>query len=205
MAKKSKKRIRRTKAGPPKRKISTTTWFAISAVASIIVVVGLFFLGNRGGAANSNIEGVQFLPDPGRGHANGDLEYASEVPSGGVHNPVWQNCGIYDEPIRRENAIHSLEHGAVWVAYEPGLPADQVEVLRETVTQARRTFGQPMVLLSPQPDLEAPIVLAAWRVRLEVEAASDERISDFLAAYQVGPFTPEPGASCQNGVGTPLS
>jgi hypothetical protein len=180
-------------------------WFAISAVVAVIIVAGLFYLGNRGGASNSsNIEGVEFLAEAGRGHVEGEVAYPDAVPSGGQHNPVWQNCGIYDEPLRPENAIHSLEHGAVWVAYQPNLPADQVELLREAVRQARRNFGQSMVLLSPQPDLTTPIELVAWRVRLRVEQAADGRIAEFLATYQKGPFTPEPAASCINGIGTPL-
>jgi len=42
-------------------------------------------------------------------------------------------------------------------------------------------------------------------VQLSVEDASDERIADFAGAYQRGPFTPEPGATCGQGIGEPLS
>jgi hypothetical protein len=56
--------------------------------------------------------------DVGQGgkHTAGEVDYAQNPPVGGAHNPVWQNCGFYDKPIRDESAVHSLEHGAVWTS-----------------------------------------------------------------------------------------
>jgi len=42
---------------------------------------------------------------------------------------VWLACGVYDEAVRDENAVHDLEHGTVWITHDPGLPADDVERL----------------------------------------------------------------------------
>jgi hypothetical protein len=111
---------------------------------------------------------------------------------------VWQNCGIYDKPIPTENAVHSLEHGAVWVAYQPELPAADIEALQQ---QAQ---GERYLLLSPYPGLRSPVVLTAWQVQLELDSVGDERVWEFIDEYRQGPTTPEPGASCQDGVGTPL-
>jgi hypothetical protein len=205
MAKKATKRINPPKS-PQKQKIPTWVWFAVSGVVSILLIVGLFYLGGQGlSQGNSNIEGVNFLPDPGAGHVDGDIAYGQDVPVGGQHNPIWQNCGIYDEPVRAENAVHSLEHGAVWIAYSPDLPAEQVEILRNIVRQERRNRGEPTVLLAPRANLNDPIVVTAWRVQLRTDDASDERIVDFVQTYQRGPFTPEPGAVCINGVGDPIT
>ena len=158
------------------------------------------------------LKGWNFSPILGGGHVDGDIDYTNvlpvsfaDVPPGGQHNGVWQNCGIYDEPIRPENAIHSLEHGAVWITYNPSLPEEQLETLREVIRQQRRNRGLAMMLLSPLEGQSSPIVLTAWRVQLRVDDASDERIVEFARAYQVGPFTPEPGATCDRGVGNPLS
>ncbi|MCB0155091.1 MAG: DUF3105 domain-containing protein [Anaerolineae bacterium] len=205
MTKKAKKRIVPQKPSE-KNKIPIWVWFAVSGVASIFLVIGLFYLGGQGlGQGNSNIEGVTILPDQERGHVDGEVAYLQDVPAGGTHNPAWQNCGIYEEPVRAENAVHSLEHGAVWIAYQPDLAQDQVDVLQNIVRQERRNRGEPMVLLSPRDDLNDPIVVTAWRVQLRLDEAADERLVDFVQTYQRGPFTPEPGAACVNGVGTPLS
>jgi hypothetical protein len=52
--------------------------------------------------------------------------------------------------------------------------------------------------------MEAPVVATAWRVQLQLDNASDERLAQFLDIYQNGPYAPEPGAPCTEGVGEPL-
>jgi hypothetical protein len=60
-------------------------------------------------------------------------------------------------------------------------------------------------LASPYDDLAAPVVATAWGVQLELEDTSDERLDAFLLRYVQGEQTPEPGAPCDGGVGTPIS
>ncbi len=127
----------------------------------------------------------------------GNVSYEESPPVGGPHTSEWQNCGFYSEPVRDENAVHSLEHGAVWITYSPELPAGQVEQLRELAQ------NREYVLVSPYPDLSAPVVASAWGHQLELEGADDPRLEQFVGAYVGGPQTPEPGAPCTDGVGTP--
>jgi hypothetical protein len=79
---------------------------------------------------------------------------------GGTHDPVWQNCGIYDEPLNTANVIHSLEHGAAWITYQPDLPTEQIEAIQE------KFRGQTYIIISPYPEQLSPIVLTAWGVQL---------------------------------------
>lgn len=156
---------------------------------------------------DDGIDGTILFPKLSLDHEEGDIEYPQSVPPGGKHSAAWQNCGIYDEPISLEPVVHSLEHGAVWIAYEPDLPADQVEILRALVRQTQQTRDEPLVLLAPQPaqaPMDAPIVATAWRVQLQLDEAADERLVQFLDRYQNGPFAPEPGAPCSGGVGEPI-
>ena len=62
-------------------------------------------------------EGVKtYDVGPAGQHTEGEVDYEQSPPAGGEHNPVWQNCGYYAEPVRDENAVRSLEHGAVWLS-----------------------------------------------------------------------------------------
>jgi hypothetical protein len=145
------------------------------------------------------IEGIQQQRGLSGGHdVNVSYQGRTIPPMGGIHHPTWQNCGIYTEPIGTQYALHSLEHGAVWIAYHPDLPADQVEKLQSYVR------GGSHRLLSPYPGLESPIVLTAWGLQLSVENADDPRIADFIRNYEQGAQTPEPGALCSQGVGNPV-
>src|SRR3712207_9592687 len=47
---------------------------------------------------------------PAGQHTEGSVDYPQSPPVGGEHNPIWQNCGLYEEPVRNETAVHSLEH-----------------------------------------------------------------------------------------------
>jgi hypothetical protein len=135
---------------------------------------------------------------PGQ-HIEGELHYAQSPPVGGKHNPVWQNCGFYAEPIREENAVHSLEHGAVWITYSPDiLPKEEVELLRELAQ------SQTYLLVSPyHPGLDSPVVASAWGKQLPLQSAKDPDLERFIRAYVQGPRAPEPGAPCTGGVGQP--
>lgn len=149
----------------------------------------------------SGIEGVQTFPDKSVYHSHvqsieapvGDLP-----PSFGEHLGAWQNCGIYDKPVALGNALHSLEHGAVWLTYSPDLSDDDVEYLKD---MAR---GNGYILMSPYPQQTKPVVLSAWTVQLVIDSLPDERIEKFLAYYVNGPQNPEPGAPCSGAIGTPI-
>ena len=115
-------------------------------------------------------------------------------PVGGDHDATWQNCqgDVYTAAVGNTHAVHSLEHGAVWITYRPGLPAAQIEALTGRVEGTDYTF------LSPFPGLDRPISLQAWGYQLKVDDAGDERIDAFLEKYRVS-ASMEPGATCGNG------
>jgi hypothetical protein len=165
------------------------------AAVVIIVLAGLIIFR----ILASNIDGVLSFGAQEQGHDQ-DVVIAetSLPPVGGVHSPVWQNCGIYDQPVDVKNAIHSMEHGAVWITYSPELDSSTVAQLREIVGD------QGYLLPTPYPNLASEIVMTAWGVQLEIDSIDDGRIEQFISVYRNGPQTPEPGASCSGGTGTPI-
>jgi hypothetical protein len=174
-----------------------TAIIAGAVVLGILIMAYLLYLNLR---PAPEIAGVVNHPRPSAGHESDIVyDFTALPPVGGTHNPAWQNCGIYEEPVEAQFTIHSMEHGAVWITYQPDLPQEQIVQLQDTVR------GQNFLLLTPWPNLQSPVVLTAWGIQLEVDSADDERIEQFIERYQVGPQTPERGASCTNGVGEPLA
>ena len=132
---------------------------------------------------------VQVYSDLTQAHVEGPITYRQTPPVGGDHNPVWANCGAYDEPVPSPNAVHSMEHGAVWITYRPSLAADEQDALQG------RVADHPYLLVSPwtDDDLPSPIVLSAWGHQLGVDSASSPGVDAFIDAFEQGPQTPEPG------------
>jgi hypothetical protein len=127
-------------------------------------------------------------------HVDVPPTYTETPPVGGPHNITLQNCGYYEQPVNNWNAVHSLEHGAVWITYQPDLPADQVAVLKELAET------QDYILVSPYPGLPAPVVASSWNHQLQLQSATDELLEIFINEYKQNPdTTPEFGAACSGG------
>jgi len=129
----------------------------------------------------------------GSQHSAEPQTYAENPPVGGVHNDVWQNCGYYDKPLMNEHAVHSLEHGAVWITYDPSLPQDQIDRLKDIANE------QDYILVSPMQGLPSPVVASSWNHQILLDGANDPDLMRFISNYKQGPDTPEPGALCSRG------
>ncbi len=173
-------------------------WIAILGGGAVVTVIIILLLLAPPPPVGM-LDGMVSYNNLPRDHSEAPQQYAQTPPVGGVHSSVWQNCGVYDQPIRNENAVHSLEHGAVWLAYRPDLPAAAVDILRGLAR------GHDHVLVAPYPNLPHAVVATAWGLQLPVEDASDPRLPLFVARYEKGPQTPEPGAVCDGGIGTPIA
>jgi hypothetical protein len=129
-------------------------------------------------------------------HVTKAVSYPMNPPVGGDHSQAWMTCdgSVYTKAIPNENAVHSLEHGAVWVTYNDKAADADVKTLAGKVSKT------PYTLMSPVKDQTGAIMLSAWGKQLTVEKASDPRVQQFLTKYVQGAQTPEPGAACTNGV-----
>lgn len=165
----------------------------------ILIGVATYLTVQERNALARPIEGLRQFPGLEAVHVQGIVQYEQTPPAGGPHNSVWQNCGIYDQPIQNENAVHSLEHGAVWITYQPELDSASVEKLRGLAT------GREYTILTPYPGLPSPVVASAWGLQIVAENADDARLAVFIRKYQQGPQAPEPGATCTSGTGQPIA
>jgi len=143
-------------------------------------------------------------------HVTGPVTYSVTPPVGGQHNAVWMNCGIYDKPVPSERAVHNLEHGAVWITYQPSLPRSEVSQLRafvdkQTMVAPAGAAPSRYMDLTPYPGLSSPIVISSWGFQLKVTSPADPRLQQFVNKFRASSaYTPEYGAPCTGGLGTPL-
>jgi hypothetical protein len=140
------------------------------------------------------LDGVVSVEGLSNQHVEGSVTYDQDPPVGGPHNPRWLACDVYDEPVPNELAVHSLEHGGVWLAHDPELPAEQREQL-----EALADLDEEYVLVSPYDGLPSPVVASAWGLQLQVEDAEDPRLREFVDAYAGGDQGGEPGVPCREG------
>jgi hypothetical protein len=176
----------------------------VTSVVAVVALVGggswvLIAAGGSGSSAQASVAltGLQTYPGLARDHVSGTVVYPQTPPVGGKHSATWQNCGVYSAPVPNENAVHSLEHGAMWITYRPDLPPSEI------ATVVRDTSGEPYALVSPYAGLPSPIVASAWGVQLKLNSASDPRLKSFIETYKSGSRAPEPGGECTGGAGTP--
>jgi hypothetical protein len=128
-------------------------------------------------------------------HVRGHVTYDQTPPMGGPHNPVWLGCAVYDEAVPNEHAVHSMEHGAVWITYRPDLSQKDVDIVHRL-----QGLKPAFVLVSPYPGLPALVVASAWGLQLQVQKVDDPRLADFVRQYAGGPQGGEgPRVRCDNG------
>ena len=145
---------------------------------------------------SENIEGVvREKYDSGQHvEATQRVAYNFSPPFGGPHDNAWAECNgtVYPNPVRTENMVHSLEHGSVWIAYNP----DKIKG-KALDTLSAKVNGQPYMLMSPYPGLDKPISLQSWGHQLKLTSATDPRIDEFIKSLRENEYqNPEPGGRC---------
>lgn len=157
------------------------------------LVVGLLIFAVVMELRNRNIDGAQ----ESQGVTNDHLDMGRRVdhekspPVGGDHWSSWQNCGVHPEPVTPELVVHSPEHGAVWINYDPELPEEEVQALNDMYNDSSH-----LLLIPYEGETEVPIVASSRVRRITAESAHDENLHRYVQLYERGQDVPEPGAAC---------
>jgi len=190
---------------PPVNVVAPQRPWGLIAAALAVVVFAVAVIGYavvQVNKANANkvesvdeIAGITTVEYEAGQHVGTTVTYAESPPIGGEHDPVWADCTgtVYDVDIRHENAVHSLEHGAVWITYNP----DQVSP-QDIETLAALVDGESGRMLSPYVGLDSPVSLQSWGHQLKVDSVDDPRVKQFADFLTRNPDEhPEVGASCE--------
>ncbi|NUP09614.1 MAG: DUF3105 domain-containing protein [Polyangiaceae bacterium] len=140
------------------------------------------------------------LPFEGQTHVGvcTDVAYQTNPPSSGNHWPIWAQFRTYDAPVPRPMLVHDLEHGAVIMSHrcDPACP-DVVAAFQ----QAAAAFGidelcvntsagavSQRIIITPDPLLDEPIALSAWRSTYTATCIDPPSLLDFIEQhYAQGP------------------
>ncbi|MCW2779224.1 MAG: uncharacterized protein JWN17_2949 [Frankiales bacterium] len=139
--------------------------------------------------------------DPSHDHVTKAVTYPQTPPMGGPHwKPGafgavgWLSCGVYTAPVPDVFAVHSEEHGAVWLTYRPGAPASDVAALT-----ALRQRNPAYVMVSPYPGQPTAVAASTWGAQLSVASSGDPQLARFVDTYAGGGQGGEKGAPCTPG------
>jgi hypothetical protein len=179
---------------------------SIAASAGVLALVVVFVITSstpKVDPASINVAGVTTFDDLTAVHvADGtpvdyEADYDMSPPAGGNHWQYWLNCGVYTEPQQNENAVHALEHGAIWITYDPEqVSADDIETMRADLPDT-------YMLISPFPGLQAPVVATGWGNQVELDGIDDPRLGDFVTKFWRSGDVPEPTATCSGAIDGP--
>ncbi|GHF14167.1 DUF3105 domain-containing protein [Pseudolysinimonas yzui] len=177
----------------------------IAAVVALVLVVGtvatvlvLNSIPSQREVISGDYEDrLQLYPDLDATHTDTRVSYDQSPPVGGPHNPAWLNCGVYDEEQQNENVVHTLEHGAVWIAYDPATTTD--DEIAALIALAPDTY----TVISPYEGLGDAKAISAWGAQRLFTEVDDPAVEDFLNEFWRSPSSPEPNASCTGGVDGP--
>lgn len=129
--------------------------------------------------------------DHGREHVSSKEYGGDQPPTSGSHaNPVaW---GVYDTEVRDDQVIHNMEHGGIYVSYQPDLPQDQIEKLKKLLSEpfSNPEFQPKKIVLAPRAANKSPIELSSWR-RSEALASYDQKKIEEYITRNLGK-SPEP-------------
>lgn len=189
----------RDRAQPPKRTIFGLPRMSFALLAGLLVALIAMVVMQQvlPSPEVTEIRGIIAYPDQGRRHLEeGETfgAYNSSPPTSGPHHDEIPPVGVYgaDEPAPFDTApdpvrmLPLLESGGVVVYYDPAheLAAELLIWLRLLAGNRPHLAAVPIAGLAAQYD-GAPIVAAAWKTLLPVEAPSaDEEDDDGLPAWR---------------------
>lgn len=186
----------RVQGDPRARKISKIVVPVVALALVAFAFINVYITLNREGLPEE-IDGLALYPAVTYEVTDGPYNYDTQPPVGGENPGIIQDCGRYRVPVSDEHTVASLAVGAVWIAYDPNLPEDEIDALHNFGA------GEMYVIVAPYPGLQEPIMLTAWGAQVAVESSLDPRIAAFIRDFAENPDVPNPRRRCSGGVSVP--
>jgi len=122
---------------------------------------------------------LQHPPSQGRGHTTGHVNYKTQPPTSGSHNPVWAHDRAYLKDPGTEHLAHGLEHGRVIFWFKPSVPAKVRGTLKKLYDEDRAL----MILTPNTRAMPYQVAATAWTQLLGCPKYND-KVPDALRAFR---------------------
>lgn len=183
--------------GSPRARAASKILVPVAVLALVgFSLINVFVTMNREGLPDE-IDNLMLYPDVTYDVIDGPIDYDAHPPYGGPNAGIVQDCGRYRVPVQDEHAVASLAVGAVWIAFDPTLPEEDIDMV------FAHAASELYVIAAPYPDLRSPIVMTAWGAQLDVESPLDTRIQAFIRDFAESRDVPLPQRPCSGGVSIP--
>lgn len=127
-------------------------------------------------------------PDYGNNHVTSIVNYKTNPPTSGNHNPTPASDGDYSGGASpaKENAVHALEHGRIEIQYRPGTPRRLIGQLITLFKQKAGPYQGEAYELLFENNTKMPYAVAAtaWTHALLCPTAND-KVFDAIRAFRI--------------------
>lgn len=185
-------------------RVSDGTNNSNDAIATITVLPAFAPFGpvTAGSFDDSAVLGVRTDLLPGappitREHVNGDVDYSrhSNPPTYGDHHPfdpvdgdvnpgpTPRETGVYATEQPEEDLIHNLEHGHVWISYNPSLISENDLILLDQMIRAgsdEEDGGGVGVIMTARSANDDAIALVSWGRLQTLDRFDEATIRNFV-------------------------
>lgn len=128
-----------------------------------------------------SLEGkVEDFPIEGRDHvpAGTSVDYQTNPPTSGSHLAEAEKWGIFSNEIDDMAAVHSMEHGGIWISYKD-ISQEEIVILEEVGKQNSQS-----TVVSPRSGNDSKIVIASWGKMVKLETAEKALIQKYIDTYK---------------------
>jgi hypothetical protein len=126
------------------------------------------------------------MPDEGNAHVDEGtfIIYKNYPPTSGPHYPRTADPGFYDQPVPEGYFVHSMEHGAIVLYYNPDLPDATKQQLKDLMTMLPFDgSGRVKLVIVPYTNMPTPLAIAAWKRLLLLNVYNFDEIRTFYQEW----------------------
>lgn len=106
------------------------------------------------------------------------VNYKTNPPTSGGHLATTKKWGVYNKKIEDKMALHSLEHGGIWISYK-NMDDESIKILEEIGKSNSQS-----VIVSPRENNDNNLVVASWGKMMRLETVDKTLIQKYINTYK---------------------